>query len=106
MKFKIGDIVADKDMKGPNGEWPCFMGQIIKIGEVKFGRKWIPSLVVKTLAGKEEIGFQEYMVNISEKNKERNLWTTKKTLCTQYPAWLAMSSMKRYACWHLKAENQ
>ena len=76
MNFKIGDIVAYKDIYGVNGEWPCFMGRVIKIGEIKFGKTWIPSLVIRTLAGKEEIGFQKEMVNLSEKNGRELLWNT------------------------------
>jgi hypothetical protein len=71
MDFKIGDLVADKNMKGSNGEWPCFMGRVVRIGSIKFKKEWIPSLVIKTLSGKEEIGFESEMVNLSAYNRTK-----------------------------------
>lgn len=70
MEFKIGEIVADRNIRGINGEWPCFMGQITKIGKVKLGRCWIPALVIRTLAGKKEVAFQEDMINISKRIRD------------------------------------
>ena len=59
MKFKINDVVYDKDL-------PAFIGKIRKIGSIKFGRKDIPALIVNCLgSGKEEIMFQEDAINLT-----------------------------------------